>query len=656
MTSSTSLTLGVVAHVDAGKTSLTERLLYATGASDTLGTVDAGTTRTDSMDLERRRGITIRAAVAGLALDSLTVTVVDTPGHPDFIAEVERSIGVLDAAVLVVSAVEGVQSQTVRIWRVLRRAGVPTLLFVNKVDRAGADPAAVMSQLADHLTDTLVPLSHVENEGTKAVTVARRDLSSEPVVMALAAIDDGVLQAWVEGRPLNRGELRRALRSGIASMRVTPVLHGSALTGSGIETLLAFLPEFTPPAADSDAEAAATVFAIDRDDRGQRRTWLRMWRGRIPVRSRVRLGDRDPQLVTGLWVSTGDGVAPRSEIRAGEVGAVAGLAGSRIGDVIGAGSRRPSPRFAPATVRALVEPVDPTQRGRAYQGLQELAEEDPLIDLDLSEVDQEAAVSLYGEVQQEVIAAVLEDRFGVEVRFTNASIVCVERVLGPAEAVERLGENGNPYLAGLGLRIEPAPDGSGTSFSPGRERGNLPASLVAATEEGVRRALRAGRFGWAVTDCRITMTSSQYWPRQSHAHQKFNKAMSTVAADFRHLAPVVVHAALARAGTRVCQPVDAFELEVPEAALPVVLAALGQLGARVTGSQPRPGWVELSGVIRSADVHGFSRNLPDLTSGHGILTTGFHRYEAIDGGEPPTRTRRGPDPLDRVGWFRDHPR
>jgi ribosomal protection tetracycline resistance protein len=584
------------------------------------------------------------------------VTVVDTPGHPDFIAEVERSIGVLDAAVLVVSAVEGVQSQTVRIWRVLRRAGVPTLLFVNKVDRAGSDPAAVTAQLADHLTDALVPLTDVENEGTKAVTVVLHDLSSEPVVSALAAIDDGILQAWVEGRPPTRRKLRRALRSGIASMRATPVLHGSALTGSGIETLLAILPEFTPQPADPDAEAAATVFAIDRDERGQRRTWLRMWQGRIAARSRVRLGARHPQVVTGLWVSTRDGIAPRDEIRAGEVGAVTGLVGSRIGDTIGAGSLRPSPRFPPATVRALVEPVDPAERGRAYQGLQELADEDPLIDLDLSEMDQEAAVSLYGEVQQEVIAAVLEDRFGVRVRFTAASVVCVERVLGAAEAVERIGENGNPYLAGLGLRIEPTPEGTGTSFSPGRERGNLPASLVAATEEGARRALRAGRFGWAVTDCRITMTSSQYWPRQSHAHQKFNKAMSTVAADFRHLAPVVLHAALARAGTRVCQPVDAFELEVPEAALPAVLAAFGQLGARVTGTQTGPGRVHLTGIIRSADVHRFSRDLPDLTSGHGILTTGFHRYEAIDGDEPPTRTRRGPDPLDRAGWFRAHPR
>lgn len=656
MNSSTSLTLGVVAHVDAGKTSLTERLLFATGASDSLGSVDAGTSRTDSLDLERRRGITIRAAVAGFALDALTVTVVDTPGHPDFIAEVERSMGVLDAAVLVVSAVEGVQSQTVRIWRVLRRVGVPTLLFVNKVDRVGAATAKVMAQLTDHLTDALVPLTHVENEGTRAATVVPRDLTSEPVVSALAAIDDDVLQRWVEGRQATDGKLRRALRSGIASMRATPVLHGSALTGAGIDTLLTVLPEFTPAPADPDAAVAATVFAIDRDERGQRRTWLRMWQGRLAARSRVRLGGRDPQLLTGLWVSTCDGIAHRQEMRAGEVGAVTGLVGSRIGDVIGAGSKRPSPRFPPATVRALVEPVDPSERGRAYQGLQELADEDPLIDLELSEADQEAAVSLYGEVQQEVIAAVLKDRFGVEVRFSAASVVCIERVLGTAEAVERIGENDNPYLAGMGLRIEPTPEGTGTSFSPGRERGHLPASLVTATEEGVRNALRAGRFGWAVTDCRITMTSSQYWPRQSHPHQKFNKSMSTVASDFRHLAPVVVHALLARVGTRVCYPVDAFELEVPETALPAVLATLGQLGARVSGSQPGPGRVNLNGIIRSADIHRFSRDLPELTSGHGILTTRFHRYEPIGDGDPPTRSRRGADPLDRTAWFRAHPR
>ena len=652
----TSLTLGVLAHVDAGKTSLTERLLYTTGAAQCLGSVDAGTTRTDSMHLERRRGITIRAAVAGFAAGELTVTVVDTPGHPDFIAEVERSIGVLDAAVLVVSAVEGVQSQTVLIWRALRHAGVPTLVFINKVDLTGADTTRVLAQLSDHLADVLVPLTRVEREGTRDAAVVPLDVGSEQVISALAAADDAVLELWLADRTPPEEMLRRALCSGIASSRVTPVLCGSALTGVGIAPLLEVLHDVAPDPPDLDADPAATVFAIDRDHHGQRRTWLRMWQGSITSRSRVRLGDQEPQLITGLWVSTSEGIEPQKVIRAQEVGAVTGLSSSRIGDAIGAGATRPVPRFPPATIRALVEPLDPAQRSRAFQGLQELADEDPLINLALSEVDQEAAVSLYGEVQQEVLAAVLEDRFGVQVRFAAASTLCVERVTKSASALETLGENGNPYLASLGLMVEPAAEGTGVSFSPGQQRGCLPSSLITATEEGVREGLRTGRFGWAVTDCLVTMTSSRYCPRQSHAHQKFNKAMSTVANDFRYLAPVVIHAALAQAGTRVCQPIDTFELEVPETALHTVLAALGRVGARITGSNPAPSRVRLAGTIRSTHVHEFSRDLPYLTSGHGILTTAFHRYDAVDDPRPPTGRHRGPDPRDRTGWFRANPR
>ncbi|GAB3254649.1 elongation factor G [Kineosporia babensis] len=600
-----SLTLGIVAHVDAGKTSLTERLLFTTGAATTLGSVDAGTTRTDSMDLERRRGITIRASVAAFTLGTTTVTIVDTPGHPDFIAEVERSIGVLDAAVLVVSAVEGVQSQTVQIWRALSRARIPTLVFVNKTDRAGADTTRVLRQLRDHLTDALV------------------------------------LPSKSQMQPL------------IARAEALPVLFGSALTGAGVKTLLKALAQLPPAAQDDQGDASATVFAIDRDEQGHRRTWLRLWRGCVAYRSRLALDNRKPQVVTSVWLSSGDGLRPAQQIRAGQVGAVIGLADSRIGDQVGAGSPRPPQHFPPATVRALVQPVQASQRTRAFQALQEMAEEDPLINLELSDADQEAAVSLYGEVQQEVIAAVLAERFGVQVRFAEQSVLYIERVLGTGEASEEIRVNDNPYLAGIGLRVEP---GTGFAFSPGIERGRLPTAFIAATEEGVRKALLAGRFGWEVQNCRVIMTSSAYCPRQSKVHQKFNKAISTVANDFRHLAPSVLHTALARAGTQVCHPVDRFELEVPESALPPILTILGRLGAQVDGSTQAGRAVVLQGSVQSARVQKLSRALPDLTSGHGILTARFDRYDPDHTPQPPVRTRRGPDPADRLTWFRAHPR
>lgn len=646
------LNLGIVAHVDAGKTSLTERLLFEAGAIEAPGSVDAGTTRTDSLDLERRRGITIRAAVTSFALDDVVVNLLDTPGHPDFIAEVERSLGVLDAAVLVLSSVEGVQPQTVVIWRALQRIGVPTVMFVNKVDRSGADMEGVLEQVRRRLTPNVVVLAQAHGAGARDPRVTAVPLTREDVVVALAEGDDRVLDDWASDRPVSGAAALAALRRGLRTGALTPVLCGSATTGAGLpllrDALVTLLPRPSPP----PHEQAATVFAVDRDERG-RRAWVRVWSGELRVRDRVAFGAAEPARVTEVAVSSPDGLRP-GVAGAGQIAVVRGPS-ARIGDAVGRPPSRRVHRFTPASLQALVEPVDPTRRTALYAGLAELADEDPLIDLRLDEVDGEAAVSLHGEVQKEVLAALLEERYGVAVRFLDTSTVCLERVLGVGASGDRIGTGGNPYLAGLGLRVEMAPVGHGVEFSPGVERGNLPPAFVAATEEGVRAGLRQGPHGWEVTDCVVTMTASAYYPRQSRPHQKFDKSMSTVAADFRHLAPVVLAAALNEARTRVCRPVDRFELDLPAPAYPVVTALLGRLGASLLETSTDRGYTRLVGHLPSEVVPDVASRLPDLTGGEGVLVTALDHHAPVRG-QPPRRRRRGPDPLDRAAWFRDVPR
>lgn len=646
------LNLGIVAHVDAGKTSLTERLLFEAGAIKAPGSVDAGTTRTDSLDLERRRGITIRAAVTSFALGDVVVNLLDTPGHPDFIAEVERSLGVLDAAVLVLSSVEGVQPQTVVIWRALQRIGVPTILFVNKVDRSGADVEGVLDQVRRRLTPAVVQLTQAHSAGARDADVTAVPLTGDDVVMALAEGDDQMLDDWASGRPVSAATVRAALRRGLQTGVLTPALCGSAITGAGLpllrDALVTLLPRPSPP----PSERAATVFAIDRDERG-RRAWVRVWSGELRVRDRLAFGTAEPARLTEVAVSTPAGLRP-GVAGAGQIAVVRGPS-ARIGDAVGLPPSRRVHRFTPASLRALIEPVDPTRRTALYAGLGELADEDPLIDLRLDEVDGEAAVSLHGEVQKEVLAALLEERYGVAVRFLDTSTVCLERVVGVGAAADRIGTDGNPYLAGLGLRVEAAPVGHGVEFSPGVERGNLPPAFVAATEEGVRTGLRQGPHGWEVTDCVVTMTASAYYPRQSRPHQKFDKSMSTVAADFRHLAPVVLAAALHEARTRVCRPVDRFELDLPAPAYSVVAALLGRLGAALLDTSSNGGYTRLVGHLPSEVVPDVASRLPDLTGGEGMLVTALDHHTPVRS-QPPRRRRHGPDPLDREAWFRDVPR
>lgn len=650
-----SLNLGIVAHVDAGKTSLTERLLYEAGIVDALGSVDDGTTRTDSLELERRRGITIRAAVTSFPIGDLVVNLVDTPGHPDFIAEVERCLGVLDAAVLVLSSVEGVQPQTVVIWRALRRIGVPTVLFVNKVDRGGADVDGVLEQVRRRLTPYVVELTRAGDQGGRAARVTGVPLTDESVLAAVAEADDRLLARWVAGEPVVRRDVLRALRRGVRRGELTPVLCGSAITGAGVPELRAALAEILPRPGGRDGSLAGTVFAVDRDERG-RRAWVRLWSGEIAARDRVAIGDGRPQRVTEVGVSEPGGVAFGRVAHAGQIAVVRGPA-ARIGDTFGRPPRRRTHRFAPPTLRAVVEPEDPAQRTALFAGLVELADEDPLIGLRMDEAAGEAAVDLHGEVQKEVITALLEQRHGVRARFLETSVVCIERVVGTGASVDRIRERDNPYLAGIGLRVEAAPVGHGVRFSPGIERGNLPPAFVAATEEGVRAALRQGLFGWEVTDCLVTMTESGYWPRQSKPHQTFDKSISSVAADFRNLAPVVVLAALAQAGTQVCQPVDRFELDLPDEACGPVVAVLGRMGAATSDMVSAGGYTRLVGHLPSAEVPGLAARLPDLTSGEGVLVTRVdHHSPVATGAGRPRRRRSGYDPLDRPTWFRHVPR
>jgi ribosomal protection tetracycline resistance protein len=354
------LNLGVVAHVDAGKTSLTERLLFEAGVIAEPGSVDAGTTRTDSMELERRRGITIRAAVTSFEIDAVTVNLLDTPGHPDFIAEVERSLAVLDAAVLVVSSVEGVQPQTVVIWRALRRIGVPTVLFVNKVDRAGSDVARVVDQARRRLTPHLVVLAAITGEGRPDAHVRLLALDAESVVEAVGEVDDVVLGRWAVGRPVRPGAVRRAVRAGIRRDVLTPVVCGSAITGAGVPELRRVLVDLIPRAAEGAGPAAGTVFAVDRDG-GGRRAWVRLWSGRLEVRDRVRFAESRSERITQLTVSEPGGGVPRPAAHAGQIVALRGTS-ARIGEAVG----RPAARRSTNARGVAAVTTPPTPPGRPF--------------------------------------------------------------------------------------------------------------------------------------------------------------------------------------------------------------------------------------------------------------------------------------------------
>ena len=294
------LNLGILAHVDAGKTTLTERLLYAAGVIDRIGSVDAGTTQTDSLALERQRGITIKSAVVSFAVGGVTVNLIDTPGHPDFIAEVERVLSVLDGAVLVISAVEGVQPQTRVLMRALRRLRIPALLFVNKIDRAGAAEERVLRSIAARLSPAVVPMGSASGLGTRAAGFTPWGDADAGARVRLAEImaerDEGILAAYIDdelGLPYAR--LRQELAVQTRRGLVYPVFFGSAATGAGMPALMAGLTELLPTGTgDPGGPVSGRVFKIERGPGGEKLAYVRTFSGTIRTRDRVHDAARGP--------------------------------------------------------------------------------------------------------------------------------------------------------------------------------------------------------------------------------------------------------------------------------------------------------------------------------------------------------------------------
>ncbi|RQX08010.1 elongation factor G [Micromonospora globispora] len=654
----TTLNLGILAHVDAGKTSLTERLLHSAGVIDELGSVDDGNTRTDTMALERQRGITIRSAVVSFVVHGVTVNLIDTPGHPDFIAEVERVLSVLDGAVLVVSAVEGVQAQTRVLMRTLQRLRIPTLIFINKVDRAGADPERVLRQIAEKLTPHVVATGWVDASGTPAArcTPFGSDDSAftDRLVDLLSAHDDALLAAYVEDeRAVSAGRLRRALAAQTGRARVHPVFAGSAITGAGVAALTAGIAELLPVAAgDEDAPLSGTVFKVERGPAGEKIAYARIFTGVVRVRDRIRIGRDAEAKVTAISVFSDGDAVPSQTAGAGRIAKLWGLSDVRIGDVLGVAPDRPAGRhhFSPPTLETVVVPCRAADRAALHTALAQLAEQDPLINLRQDDLRQEISVSLYGEVQKEVIQATLADEHGVQVTFRETTTVCVERPVGVGAAVEWIGKEPNPFLGTVGLRVEPAPAGSGFEFRLGIELGSMPLAFLKAIEETVRETLRQGLCGWQVIDCRLTLTHGGYWARQSHSHGVFDKSMSSTAGDFRNLTPLVLMAALARAGTRVHEPMHRFRLELPADLFGTVLPVLARLDAVPRTSTVQGTSYLVEGDVPAGRVHALEQRLPALTRGEGVLESEFDHYQPVRG-TAPSRPRWDHNPLNRKDYL-----
>ncbi len=587
------LCLGVLAHVDAGKTTLTEALLYRGGALRRLGRVDHGDAFLDTDALERERGITIFSKMALLPLGDTEFTLLDTPGHVDFSAEAERVLSVLDAAVLVISGADGVQAHTRTLWGLLARYQVPTFLFVNKMDQPGADRAALLRDLREQLDPGCL------------------DFAAPPEALweAAATQSEEALAEYLEAGALSE----ETLRGMIARRQVFPTAFGSALKLQGIDEFLTLLRTWAP-APPRGETFSARVFKISRDPAGARLSWMKITGGSLRVKAPLPTGGDAPEKADQLRRYSGEKYTLLEEAPAGCAVAVTGLANTFAGQALGDAPPPGKPALEPVLRYEVILPPG-ADVPAALRQLRTLQEEDPQLHVDWNGTLQQIHVRLMGEVQLEILRRVIADRFGLAVTFGEAGIVYRETIAAPVEGVGHF----EPlrHYAEVHLLLEPLPRGSGLVFDSvlstdvleGRWQRLVLTHLAEKTHLGVLT-------GSPITDMRISLAAGA----ASVKH--------TEGGDFREATYRAVRQGLMQAENLLLEPWVDFRLSLPAAQLGRALADLTRMAARTDPPLQEGDTALLTGSAPVAEVVGYPAQVTAYTHGLGSFTTVLRGYEA----------------------------
>jgi len=620
--------LGIVAHVDAGKTTVTEQLLYRAGAVLRPGSVDDGTAQTDYMAVERSRGISVRAACATLSWQGKELCLIDTPGHADFAAEVERSLRVLDCAVLVLSCVEGVQAQSELYFDALRRLKVPTILFLNKTDRAGADPERVLEEAHRRF-------------GLPAVFLDE----PQALLPVLSENDEKLAERYLMDEPVSGEELQTALARQFRAGLVLPALRGAALRGEGVDELLTAVTELAPAAGgDPAGPVAGLVFKVEHDPTLGRAAYVRLYSGRLrnrdPVENATRGGSHKAvQIRKALGRRTLDA----GQMEAGEIAAVYGLSDVRAGDLLGDASLVPGgvELAAPLLrVRLLAE------REEDYPALtaacEELCAEDPLLDMVWTRETRELLLSVTGLIQLEILEALLRDRFGLAVTMTEPEVIYRETPTVPATGFDAY-TMPKPCWAIVEFEIEPLPPGSGVVYESRVPDTKIHYRYQGQVAQTIPEALRQGPKGWPVTDLKITMVDGS--DHNIHTHPL----------DFATVTPMALRKGLVAAQTRLLEPMQRFRLTVPEEVGGKMISEIIRMRGTFDPAETAGDKMLLTGRVPAGETLEFPSFVARVSGGRGLLQMTFDGYDPCPPGVGKETPYRGIDPLDRdryILWIR----
>ena len=680
MPSSAFLNLGILAHVDAGKTTLTERMLFAAGSIREAGSVDDGSTRTDSLSVERERGISVRTATASLRWHGKTVNIVDTPGHVDFAGEVERCLGALDIAIIVVSAPDGVRAHTENILRALDLCHTPRVLFVNKIDRAGAEQSApdsaVLSAALRRVTGaemTYMNAQYVSNIATARATVHLRPIA-EAATEALAEFDPEAEEAFLTDTVLPDDAAREKLCAAIRDCRITPILWGCAKNGTGVTELLDFCTDFMPDAADRASDAlSGVIFKIEHDRTMGKLAYIRLFGGSLKSRDSVTLIDpaaqtdpatADPEPDDAVPVEDDTPAAPwkitqirRADVQnggrfvdagsvtAGDIGVLCGLTGAKCGNFVGAVTGNTTARLAYPLLSVQVRPTaeeEAKMPGEALPSLanamRELSEEEPYLDAKWENGQSEIVVHLTGGVQQEILENLLWERYGKRAVFSKPTVIYKETPTreGIAYADYTMPK---PCWAVVQFKFTPMPRGYGVSY-----HGRLPSNqLFYRYQSHIRRSFREclaqGLHGWEVTDFRCDLIGGEHHTIHTHP------------LDFFVCTPMAFMNGLVNCGTTLLEPLMRWRITCPMELSGKILSQVTNLRGTYDTPVVAGDTASMEAILPLATTMHFPIWLASTTSGKAACASDFYGYSECPPGEMHETPRRGVNPLDRAKWI-----
>ncbi len=637
------INLGVLAHVDAGKTTTVEQMLYYQKEVKAPGSVEKGNTKTDFLAIERERGISVKSSSVQLLVNDIKINIIDTPGHIDFTGEVERALSVLDGVVLVISSAEGIQSQTERFFEAIKTLKIPTVIFLNKIDRFGCEPLNVLESLKKEFSRGIIPLNNPVDYGTNDCKVVACDFS-EDSILDICDLDDNIASKYLEGEELTKQEIVDSLMKLTKECKAFPLYFGAASMGIGIDMLMDGITKYLPfVSASDDGDLSGIIYKIEHDNVMGKIAHVRLYEGFIKNRDNLALfrNGSEPfnEKVTQIRAVSGSKMEDSGILKAGDIGAVYGLSNAKTGDMIGRLLERK--QFQMAVPLLLVQVFsnngDPM---KLLKAISELSDEDPLLEYEWDADEREIVIKIMGDIQLEVLSYLLKERYNLDVTFSPPSVIYKETPEKPGIGFEAY-TMPKPCWAVVKLQIDPAPQGSGYHFESLIKENVLPGRYQNHVEQCIPETLKQGLSGWEVTDLNIKLIDGEHHTVHTHAM------------DFFVATPVAVMNGLENCGTSLLEPFVKMRLIADESLSGKLIGDILSMRGEFDSPVMISGKVHIEALVPVATSMDYSIKFSSLTSGHGIIKSEFFGYKKCPAeiGIGKTRKRRGVNPLDRAKWI-----